>query len=219
MKHFKTMGDFMTNVVHTQSVGEAWLSACKLVIQNGKFVADGKTNVLELLNVQIIIDNALQEDPIIKKHGKKEMIQWMKSNFLQQEPIPGWGYSYGQRIFNYNNSVNQLENIIQKLSENRYSKSATFSTMDPINDNAHVPCIVAFDFKIREDSLLTTAYFRSQDAGKKLYADILAIGHIAGIVANRINHVNMGALILYISSLHIYETDMNEIKHLVEGNL
>lgn len=197
-------------IIEAINPGEAWKKSVSAVFENGKEIKDGEKKIKELLNVNITIENPRTIDAITKKYGEKKMIQWMKNNFLKLEPVEDWGYSYGQRMQDFQ-GFNQYENIIKKLQNNLTTKSATISFMYPPDDKKHVPCIVAIDLKIRQKMLIGTAFFRSQDAGKKLYADIICIGEIMNRIAKKIN-VKTGLLNLHVVSLHIYQEDFPELK-------
>lgn len=140
----------------------------------------------------------------------------MKKNFLKREPIKEWGYSYGSRIFNFN-GMNQLREVVKKLKEKPESKSAVITLNNPLSDfNTHFPCLNLLDFKIRgRKKVFTTAFFRSQDVGKKIYADILALGEISKMVANSLK-TNVGPLTLIIVSAHIYQEDFNKVNQLIK---
>ncbi|OYT43522.1 MAG: hypothetical protein B6U88_00860 [Candidatus Aenigmarchaeota archaeon ex4484_56] len=124
---------------------------------------------------------------------------------------------YGKRLFNYR-GINQIKAVVNKLKVKPESKSAIITLTDPSKDKRHVPCICVMDFKIRNSLLTTTAFFRSQDAGKKIYADILAIGEIVKLISRNLN-VKIGPLILYICSSHIYEEDIKKINNIIKSLL
>jgi thymidylate synthase len=82
--------------------------------------------------------------------------------------------------------------------------------MNPEEDyEGHMPCIISLDFKIRNEQLDITGFFRSQDIGKKIYADILALNAILTEVSEKIK-VKSGDVKIFISSAHIYEQDYNK---------
>lgn len=186
--------------------GVLWKEAASEVYTNGCDIKDGEKNLKELLNVYITCEQPTKNDGIIETYADKSMIDWMLDNFLEQAPVLDWGYSYGKRFFN-NHGINQVENIINKLKKNPDSKSATINLMDVEEDQKHVPCICTIDFKMRNGTLNATAFFRSQDAGKKLYADIISIGKIMEMIADEIGS-EVGQLNILIASLHIYEEDL-----------
>jgi len=202
--------------VVAKTPGEAWMKAVKRVMKFGSKVMDGNRKLKELINVFLIVENPCATDQILKKYADSKMISWMRDNFLKSEPVLDWGYSYGQRFSNFD-GVNQIEQVVQKLIKNPETKSATITLMDPKGDTHHVPCIVSIDFKIRNRYLITTAFFRSQDVGKKIYADIICIGEIAKRIAERAN-VEAGELNILIVSLHYYEEDVDKINKLLLTN-
>ncbi len=201
--------------IKEKTPGRAWLKACSVVIENGKEVKDGEVNLKELIDLYIEVERACNRDEIIKKFSDKKMIDWMvKKNFCGNKPVLNWGYCYGLRLNNYN-GVNQIKKIIEKLKKNPEAKSATISTMKPDQDfDGHLPCVICLDFKIRNNKLHLTSFFRSQDIGKKIYADILALGEIQKIVSQKLG-VKCGMAKLFISSAHIYETEFGKVNELL----
>ena len=70
-----------------------------------------------------------------------------------------------------------------------------------------------YNVKIRNGKIVGNAFFRSQDAGKKFYADIMCIGEIMKLVSNKLG-LEVGTLSIFIASLHIYESDFDKIKRI-----
>jgi thymidylate synthase (methanogen type) len=202
-----------TYEIKSDTSGQAWKKCANLVDKEGEIIHDGDKELKEVLNVFISVNNPWKTDEILDRYGDENMIRWMEDNFTKTKPIPEWGYSYGQRLFD-KNGINQIENIIKKLRNNPESKSATVTLLDPEGDQSHVPCIVSLDFKIRHKRLVTTAFFRSQDAGKKMYADILALHTISKRVAQHLN-VKAGPVNIFVVSLHLYSEDREKIKFLL----
>lgn len=194
--------------IEAETPGILWQNAARKVYDEGSEVMDGQEHLKELLNVMLICSKPMGNDAILDKLADKKMIEFMLGNFMKTEPVLDWGYSYGVRLFNYN-GVNQIEKIINKLKNNKESKSATIDLMDPLKDGKHVPCICTLDFKIRDNKVQCSAFFRSQDAGKKIYADIISLGALTNMVAKGTN-LEAGILHIFIASLHIYEKDVND---------
>jgi thymidylate synthase len=199
--------------ITSKSAGIAWKDSLVNVLKNGKSVKDGDKKLKELLNVFLTVERPLDSDEVLTTFADPAMITWMRGNFLSNEPVLNWGYSYGQRFSNFD-GINQIDKCIAKLKKNPEAKSATITLMDPKGDGHHMPCIVALDFKIRDGKLMTTAFFRSQDVGKKMYADIICLGEIAKKLADEVGVVP-GNLHILIVSLHFYEEDANKVKNLL----
>lgn len=205
----------MINIFKKETPGKLWLQAMEKVYLEGHNIKDGEQNLKELLSVLVTVDNPTIIDGEIKKYGNTSMIEWMKSNFLSKEPIENWGYSYGQRMYNYNGNYNQFEKAIEKLKKNPESKSATICFANPEQDIKHSPCIISLDLKIRQNKIVGNAFFRSQDAGKKFYADIICIGEIMSLASKELN-IGVGELNIFIASLHIYESDFEKVRNICD---
>src|SRR3989344_8329901 len=199
-----------------KTAGLAWQSALKYVSTEGHDIKDGEKDLKEVMNVFLTVESPSGSDPILEKFADQAMVDWMRKNFLSLDPVANWRYSYGQRFTDYY-GIDQIKGIIEKLKKNPESKSATITLMDPKGDGGHIPCIVALDFKIRDGKLMTTAFFRSQDVGKKIYADIICLGEIAQKIANEVNAQN-GELNILIVSLHLYEEDRDKINQLLNAS-
>lgn len=204
----------MITAITAASLGLIWKELLSAITRNGSEVMDGDAKLTELCHVMVTHPDDFElHDPIFDQLYDQNMIEFMKSNFFETEPIKNWGYSYGQRFLDYH-GINQLEEVVQKLKVNPDSKSATVCLADPTGDRMHVPCIYCVDFKLRNRLLDMTAYFRSQDAGKKYCADAYCLKEIQSEVAEKIG-CKTGKLFLLCSSMHIYETDLDTVRQVI----
>jgi thymidylate synthase len=201
--------------IKENTIGEAWLKALALVVREGhERVPDDKGMIRELLSLIVHINNPIQNDQIIQRYGNSNILSFMKRNFRELESIPDWKYSYAQRLYDIN-GTNQIANVIEILRSNIFSKSATISLMSSSADTYHKPCLVAIDFKVRNNTLFVTGFFRSQDIGKKMYADAIELLHIGNIISAELG-INTIEIIHFISSAHLYEIDRPELLKLLE---
>jgi len=67
------------------------------------------------------------------------------------------------------------------------------------------------DFKIRDDTLIVSGFFRSQDIGKKMYADALELLNIGHAISKELDIVKNISIIHFISSAHIYKEDITDM--------
>ena len=194
--------------IKERTIGSAWKKCCAKVMQEGKDFNDGEQKIKEITNLLVKIASPQKKDKIIEKKADSKMITWMMQNFFEKNPIEGWGYSYGQRLFEYN-GIDQIESIIAKIKKKPETKAATITLMNPGNDERHAPCVCLLDFKKRNRQINLTAVFRSQDIGKKMYADAICLGRIMQEVSDR-TESKPGELILHIISAHVYEADFEK---------
>lgn len=197
-------------IIRAKQFGQAWQKIVKEVVKFGSIVNDDKGRIKESLDFIVLVESIEQNDPIVKRYGNQKMISWMLNNFDKITPIDGWGYSYGQRLYDFA-GVDQIKSVISKLKSNPESKSATVSLMLPPADLRHTPCIIAIDFKIRDKKLIVTSFFRSQDVGKKFYADAIAINSITMKIARALS-IKHKEFLFFIKSAHIYLSDIETLK-------
>ena len=204
----------LQNYIKAYSIGEAWLLALKSVVTNGVEIRDDKGPIRELIPLFIEIIHPSITDKIIDAFGDKNSLKFLSNNFGDSTPIKAWGYSYAQRLYFFNN-INQIDDVINKLNENPYSKSAAISLLNNTEDKKHKPCLIALDFKIRNDILIINATFRSQDIGKKMYGDALEILKLGKNIILKVP-ANEIIIILSISSAHIYLIDLDMVHSILD---
>lgn len=203
----------MHNYIKAYSIGEAWLLALKAVMAEGIEIQDDKGPILETVPLFIEIIHPLLPDKIIDTYGDKIFLDFLSKNFEHLSPIKEWGYSYAQRLYSFNNT-DQIQEVINKLNKNPFSKSATISLLLNDEDKNHKPCLTTLDFKIRNEALIINASFRSQDMGKKMYGDALELLKIGNKMIQRIPAKQI-VLILAISSAHIYLNDIEKVRSII----
>jgi thymidylate synthase len=200
------------NYVTSTTIGNAWAKAYDLVMKNGATMTDNGTHLKEIVGLCVSIENGQTFDKILKTIADPEMISWMvDKNFGSSEPVLDWGYSYGMRLRDFD-GINQIDEVVKKLREQPNSRSATITLTKPTKDFAgHMPCVVAIDLKVRQGKLHLSGFFRSQDIGKKFYADMIALASIQKEVADKLDK-SCGRIELLITSAHIFEVDFDKHK-------
>ncbi len=184
-----------------ETVEGAWRWANRKVLSEGGWIMDGEEKLKEVLDLSLTIKRPSGD-------GEGEELDEMRRTFLEKKPVRGWGYSYGQRIFDFR-GVNQFSETALKLRTNPDSKSATVALLDPPNDSRHVPCACLLDFKMRDGKLHLFVFFRSQEVFRKGRADAAVLSELLGMMAEEVG-AEAGKLYLKIASAHIYERDIEE---------
>lgn len=205
--------------IKENTIGASWVKAAEVIMKNGNDFYDEDVKIKEVLDLFIEIEKPLLVDEIIEKYGDQYMIEQLKIVLLDTKPGE-WGWSYGQRLFGDNSKyINQIEFIVNKLKRKPETKSATITCLFPQEDfqkGAHIPCICLLDFKIRNKKLNMTVCLRSQDIGKKMYGDALAMGTLMGKVAKDVG-ISVGTLKILIMSAHIYEDDFTKMNEIISN--
>lgn len=199
-------------VIEKNTIGEIWLEAVKEVLSNGNKIKYRDTELLEIINLQLIINNPTEHDSLVEKYGDKEMLEYMEKNFQTNED-GGRGYTYKQRIFDVR-GVDQLEYSFKNLQKRENSMDAIFSTLIPEDDEKHVPCLSLVQYLVRDNTLIVFTYFKSQDIGKKSYGDYLEIVKLFTKIKDRLK-VEKIKIIANIASAHIYKEDINNLQNIL----
>tara|TARA_R110000850_G_scaffold277120_1_gene423037 strand:- start:18132 stop:18779 length:648 start_codon:yes stop_codon:yes gene_type:complete len=202
--------------IQEQTIGKAWIKAMQLIINNGfEGIYDGNDKILEHIPVIIEITQPKLTDTIIQKYAKKESLDFMMNNFVKMEPILTWGYSYAQRLYDYD-GTNQINEIINILKKKPNAKSATINLLCLKGDKEHKPCLTSLDFKVRRDTLIIMGNFRSQDIGKKMYADAVELYKIGRYISKQLGLKKIIVMHI-INSAHIYMKDLNNIYKILDS--
>ena len=205
--------------IKEKTIGKAWLKIAKLVMDKGYDFYDEDLRLKEILDIFVKIEKPLVIDEIIKKYGDGYMIEQLRTVLLDTKPGE-WGWSYGQRLFGDDKYPNQIDFITNRLKRKPETKAATITCLFPQEDfqkGAHIPGISLLDFKIRDNQLNMTVCLRSQDVGKKMYGDAIALGELMKKVAENLK-VAVGSLKLFIMSAHIYENEFDKIKKIIKSS-
>lgn len=222
----------MTEVNNSfKTLGEAWLFGLNQVMTNGEETQDqavvardialdqGRAALLlaqyeapsdntklnlrlkEIFGHFVCIETASVDDPVIDEFADRQRIDYTRKRY-GQDCGPG---GYGEFI--YGEDGEGLDRIVNKLRQNPMSKSAVVNAPNSWSANCgKPPCLTAVDFKIREDELLMTAMYRSQNVFTKQPGNILALRDLQGTIADRVE-VPAGRINLFAASAHIYEPD------------
>jgi thymidylate synthase len=129
--------------------------------------------------------------------------------------------AYGPRLFP-NGQPNQFEQVLNLLKHKPTTRRAViqlFSSEDISigTEYKEIPCTTTIQFMIRDNLLECFTTMRSNDAFKGLPHDIFCFTMIQEMIARCLN-LEIGTYHHFVSSLHIYEVDVNKAEqYLAEG--
>jgi len=121
-------------------------------------------------------------------------------------------YTYGNRLRRYGIGLDQLDHVVHTLTREPESRRAVAVIYDPEEDmnSDSVPCMNLLDFKIRNERLHLTAYFRSHDVYAAYPANIFALARLMEYVIAQIDggrKIRIGTLNVVSNKAHIYQRD------------
>ncbi len=212
------------NPIHEKSAYSAWRKALSYVTSHGEVYTDrNKRKCLECLNLQISITDTKRIDEPIRLLSRVK--SWLYPDLLDVAKVmlpnvdsQAHKYNYGQRLFSYQQSVNQIDTfVIPKLQQNPYSRKAIAIVVDPKIDSHSTstitPSILALDFKIRDNLLHVTCMIRSCDLFFGFPANVYQVHTLQEYVAKKIN-IELGSITFFCNSAHTfgeYESYMKDV--------
>lgn len=198
-------------MINGRSVGEAWVKYLNFIIKNGTCVDDDKGKIIEC-DCAILKIKISDEDPIIDEFGNHKKVIAYCEKLFSQDIVNDFKVSYGQRLFAYN-GINQVNWLINKLKKNSVTKSACISLLKAREESDDIPCLVSIQAKIRNNRLVLIVCFRSQNVLNS-YANFISIFKLGQMIAEELE-ISLGRFVFFISSPHIYLTDIEEVKRIL----
>ncbi len=223
-------------LIRTKTTEEAWREAVRAIWGSGKtLVTEDMDKTKEIFGLLIKITSPTRSNDKIPEHFqlKGNAFRQYIEQVMTHENKWGFEYTYGERIWNWNNKVNQIEGAIERLSKNPSSRRAVCDVGFPEADAKlkDPPCMRLIDFKIREEKAVTpmlpsakklniTVIFRSHDVFGASYANWVALGNLQKYASDKISknlgeNIMPGELHSYSISAHIYERDFEAVKNMV----
>lgn len=155
---------------------------------------------------------------------RQEVINGVHDHWIKPEEGK-WHYTYHERLFNYlahSTRINQIDYIVNKLSQVPYSRRAQAITwyvdLDPPVDDA--PCLQRIWCRILgqdELALNMNTHWRSRDGYKAAFMNMFAITDLQKLIARRISEnlgreIKVGRYVDISDSFHIYGSYYDEFK-------
>lgn len=198
-------------VIKSQTLGEAWLGAMKVIMQKGEDIYDEDVSLREIRNLYITINQIDDLDPVLLKYADPKRINLMKKKYATCGLVGNYKVDYGSYIYN-NNGVNQIDWIINRIKKKPETKSATITLHKPGEEL--LSCLSMIDFKYRNGNLDMTIVYRSQNVFWSQPGNLLALREIQKDVASSLDF-KIGKIELVIVSAHIYESDFEKVDRIL----
>lgn len=229
-------------LVEAQTLPEAWEEAVKRTWKEGlsiKTEYDKPQDPPSRDVTMIMVVNSPFQEPRIHRAFpggldslevyRQEVVDGIHDHWIAPEEGK-WTYTYHQRLFAYNSGadlVNQMDYIVDKLSESGHSRRAQAITWNPKLDIAtdDPPCLQRVWFRIsnstKGDVLNMNTHWRSRDGFKAAFMNIFALTDLQKTIAERISektgrHIEVGRYTDITDSFHIYGSYYSDFKGFLE---
>ena len=206
-------------VLAAPTLGAAWIAVAARILDAGAPATYDARPIRELARVTLDIAAPDPDDPFIAERGDAERLAWMRANFRDFARVPALGHadSYATRLYDYARSGrDQVAWVIERLRRDPRSRSATITTFQPLTDTSYIPCVSLLDFWLPDAALELVVYAHSIDFGAKGYGNLVELAAAQRRVASALA-VPVGHLIMIVKSAHIYDTEIEEMRALVEA--
>jgi hypothetical protein len=128
------------------------------------------------------------------------------------------GSNYGMRMLQSRPGLDQLAGVIAELSQRRSSRRALTVIYQPEDatrqHSSDIPCVLGFDYLIRDGRLLATTIMRSNNAVTLLPFNLFEFSLLAEVIAAEVG-VEVGPLSHFALSMHIYDDQLNRANEIV----
>lgn len=206
---------------------DAWKEALKLVLKEGKDFKDENNRICrEVFNLIIRVERPdVNIDYPIRilnrfREWKYPPLEEIASVMLSTKLALDYSYSYGPRMFNFQNKINQVNDfIIPLLKQNPTSRRAILTLFDPVEDSnimkRDIPGLISIDFKLRDNKLNMTSVIRSNDMFFGWPANVYQMYVLQDYVRKKLG-CNFGFIDTFSTSAHTFRDQFEYIKKILE---
>lgn len=209
------------------STRKLWKKAIELIRESGERFMDNDGRVcVELNNLVLRIKDAENTDiegPIDLISSQKKWIYPSKDELagimFKSFQNPAYQYTYGGRIFNFNEEVDQVnEFILPLLNKDPHSRRAILVLYDPSKDsdveNKNTPGIIYIQFRVVSGRLNVSCHIRSNDLFFGWPANIYQVYCLQGYLAEKLK-IRKGDLVTISNSAHVFEDDFEDVDKII----
>jgi thymidylate synthase len=201
------------------TIGESWCAVAGRIVARGVPSRYDGLPIREISLITLVVTRPDPDDEIIATHAEPERLAWMHANFTDHTRVADLGHadSYATRLFDYEHSGrNQIAWVIERLSADTSSRSATITTFQPHTDTTYIPCVSMLDFWLPDGAVELVVYAHSIDFGAKGYGNLVELASLQHHVADALG-LPVGRLVMIVKSAHVYETELEYVKGMLAG--
>ncbi len=149
-------------------------------------------------------------------------LEEIKSVFLQKKQPHSYKYTYGQRIFNYSEQLNQVDDFVIPLLKDRQHKMTRrlyINLWNPLKDShsdisTEMPGLTGIWVKLYEKKLNVTGIIRNNNCFIGFPATLYQLSILQKYICKKAGLVP-GKIMFYSLTMHIYLDHVPDIKQLL----
>lgn len=181
--------------IKAETVMDAWKMAIQHILANGRTYTDDEgRQSCEVANLTIVITNPSSAREAV--HAMRSSRKWIYPSeeeltniILHKDESPIYDYMYSQRIFNYEHILNQVdEYVIPLLQQKPNTRRAVIALLNPLRDmkldKKNFPSLSFIFFKIVEKQLNVSVVIRTSGFFTGWPANVFQIAKLQDYVAH-----------------------------------
>lgn len=205
----------MVRLIEAENISLAWVKGCDCIMREG-FHSKDKVKFHNLIVSIEKMETDKSLDRLFETHMDMKVFKRtldIVSSEQSFSPHPNyWKRLKGQEEFR----IDQIAQVISRLKSQPHSTKLTLSIYTPNDFNRNfVPCILCAELRVERHRLCLTAFVRSQDFGKKSYADYMGLGRILQRIAEGSN-IQPGGMLVHTITASISHSDLNRVGMVLE---
>jgi len=212
------------HTIRGEKIAEVWLKILDHILKFG--ITDQTAYQNQQKEIIDIISVISREDP-----DNLYIPEWLPNNREHLEnylPTILTGncpnetsYTYGSRMRSHF-GVDQVQNVIDELKKEKYSRRATISLLDPSIDakSKNPPCLNHCWFRVQSNKLYLIATIRSNDMFEAWPENAFGLRMLQDLVWKELlevySEIELGDLLIHSLSAHIYDDSWEDAKDIVK---
>ncbi len=208
--------------ISAETMMEAWKAAMRRILSQGRrFVDDDGKACREVRNLVVTVEkpsstvDGVRAMRVVQKWrypSEKELANIM----LHKEAAGIYDYLYGQRIFAYDGTLNQIDEYVVPLLQQRpETRRAVVSLLNPPRDlkveKKNVLGMSLLQFRIIEKRLIVNAVIRTSGFFTGWPANVFQVAKLQEHVARKLQ-VPAGPLTTISLAAHVHEENLDDIE-------
>lgn len=206
------------------STKKVWIECMEKILESGReYVDNSNRKRKEISNFVIMLDKKSLKDIDAPVNILSSSNKWLyptkkeiASIMFKDINMPLYDYTYGDRIFNFLNKINQINDyVIPLLRKHPDTRRAFVSLANPVYDakfkEKNTPSILLIQFRIINSCLEVTFYIRSCDFFFGWPANIYQIHLLQQHVAEKLK-IKQGSITTIANSAHLFTSNLEDIK-------
>jgi thymidylate synthase len=216
----------MTINITSSDFNHAWYLLIKEIIKNGEESTIGDSNTSHKIKgstgMITLKNNAIKQIECFEIHPDypfksiQQYINQFTYEWQKENGSGGFSYTYFNRLTNYKNEYNQLNNlkcnlqsqIYHDISSNRNHAITWIPEID--SHSVSPPCLQSINIKyINNNKVDIFLYWRSRDAYTAWQSNIIAIIQMLNKYVIKPNNCSIRFIIDFCNNYHIYKSDIS----------